>query len=331
MLLLQVNHLLNKINYDTGKNTSMPEEAVSSITAADEPASNAENSPQSEIDALKIKILKNLDNQSTGVVYDKDVFNVLLIGSDSRTGKGYGRSDAMILLSINRKTKKIVMTSLMRDIYLSIPGHDSNRINAAYAFGGPSLLLRTIRENLRIQVDKYVAVSFFTFIDIIDKLGGVTADLSDAECDSMNGYIHELNVLLGLPVNDGKIWKGGKNILLTGKQALGYARVRYVGNADFERTERQRLILDQIVDKLKKQSITKLYGILNDFLPHVTTNLTKGELFSLLLASRTYAGYPLEQYRVPVNGSYKGLMIGKKSVLGIDFDENIAFMRSKIY
>jgi anionic cell wall polymer biosynthesis LytR-Cps2A-Psr (LCP) family protein len=112
---------------------------------------------------------------------------------------------------------------------------------------------------------------------------------------------------------------------------LAYARVRYVGNSDFERTERQRIVMKQVFDKLKVQSIPKLYSILSDFLPKVTTNLTKGELFSLLLSVPVYIDYSLEQHRVPINNSYKGMMIGGNSVLGIDFTKNIEYLHYNIY
>jgi len=289
------------------------------------------DSPQSEIDALDKSILDNLQKNSTDIAYDKDVLNILLIGCDARSRTGPSRSDSMIIMSINRKKGTLVMTSLMRDIYLRIPGRQNNRLNAAYAFGGPKLLLETIKENFQIDIAKYISVNFFSFVDIIDELGGVTVDLSDAECRSMNGYIHEINDLEGWPVEDGKLYEGGKGIHLNGKQALAYSRVRYVGNADFERTERQRIVMDEVIKKLKSMSVAELYGILEKFLPMVTTNLTKGELFSLLLSAPAIKNYPVSESRIPAGGTYKYMTIRKMSVLGIDFEENTRLIHSRIY
>ena len=256
----------------------------------------------------------------------------LLIGTDNRDDTTVGgRSDSMIIISINQKSKEIVMTSLMRDTYLPIPGHGSNRLNAAYSFGGVALLLQTIQNNFDIKINNYVTVDFYSFIDIIDKLGGVNIDVSDQEVPVLNGYVNEINKLEGLPVNDGTLTKGGNNLLLTGKQALGYSRIRYVGDADFERTERQRTVLTKVFQKLKEQNIIKINSILNLLLPDLTTNMTKGNLTSLVFNSLTYMNYPLEQDRIPIDGSYQNATINSMDVLTIDFAKNIAELKSKIY
>ena len=323
---LHINRLLDSIRYDdghSGAGSLDPDELADSGAESD--------SPQSEIDALEQSILHNLQKNNEDIAYDKDVLNILLIGCDARSRTGPGRSDSMIILSINKKSHKLVMTSLMRDIYLRIPGRENNRLNAAYAFGGPQLLLKTIKENFQIDIKKYVSVNFFSFVDIIDKLGGVTVDLSDAECRSMNGYIHEINYLEGWPVEDGKLYKGGDNIHLNGKQALAYSRVRYVGNADFQRTERQRIVMAQVIKKLRGMSVAELYGILEELLPKVTTNLTKGELFSLLLSAPAVKNYTILENRIPANGTFKYMTIRKMSVLGIDFEKNAELIRSGIY
>ena len=321
---------MNLINYDDGSSTPITSAAATQNGEEEEPVTS-EDSDQAEIDKLEAEILENIQKESTVLPYDDDVFNLLLIGSDGRTSSSSSRSDAMILISINKHTKKIVMTSLMRDIYVSIPGYKNNRLNAAFAYGGTKLLLTTIRNNFQIPVDKYVWVDFFDFIDIIDMMGGVNLDVTAEECASMNGYIHEINELLGIDPQHEKLDEGGSNMHLSGKQALAYTRVRYVGNSDFGRTERQRIVLSQLFEKLKGQNIAELYEVLNKLLPDVTTNLTKGELFSLLLSAPIYKNYSFVEYRVPIDGSYKGLTIEGKSVLGIDFDKNIEELKKIIY
>ena len=107
------------------------------------------------------------------------VTNVLLIGNDSRDAGEDGRSDAMILLSISNETKTIHLTSLLRDMYVDIPGHDGNRLNAAYAYGGSKLLMETIEENFDIEVNRYMLVNFQAFANLVDAVGGVELDVTN--------------------------------------------------------------------------------------------------------------------------------------------------------
>lgn len=314
--------LLGKIHYSDG--------VASGAAAANDSAASGD-SPQSEIDRLEMQIETNLESSSIPIAYEKDVFHVLLIGTDNRADVSGSRSDSMILISINKKTSRIIMTSFMRDIYLSIPGHGNNRLNAAYAYGGADLLMKTIRQNFKIGVNQYVQVDFDSFIDIIDKLGGVQIDVSDAELPILNGYVEEINELKGLPEDDGILLQPGSGLTLTGKQALGYSRIRYVGNGDYQRTERQRTVMMQMSSKLKDQNIIQLNSILNRLLPDLTTNLSKGETFSLLLSVPAYEKYSVIQDRIPIDGSQTDMIIRHMDVLGIDLNENIAELQAKIY
>lgn len=319
---LSVSGILGKIHYSTGS---------SSGTVANEDLTSSQNSNQSDIDELQKQIEDQLKNSSTPITYDKDVFNVLLIGADNRDGFSGSRSDSMILFSVSKKSKKIVMTSIMRDTYVAIPGHGFSRLNSAYSYGGADLLLQTIEQNFKIKVDKYASVDFFSFINIIDQLGGVQVDVTEDELPVLNGYLREINKLKGLQPTDGALTKAGKGLTLTGKQALCYSRIRYVGNSDFQRTERQRTVLKQVISKVKKQNITQQYNILNSILPDVTTNLTKGELFSFILSSASYSTYQVVQQRIPIDGSYKNMVINHMDVLGIDFDKNISFLQKTVF
>jgi LCP family protein required for cell wall assembly len=321
---LVINGYISKVKFDPGTKN-----LASSI--APDPSDTTSDSSKSQIDALNKQIEDNLKNNSTPLMYDKDVYNILFIGSDTRTAGGSGRSDSMILVSINKKTSKIIATSLLRDIYLQIPGvSEGNRLNAAYAYGGASLLLNTVQQNFKIKVDKYVAVDFFSFMNIIDKVGGVTINISDAEVKVANNYVSEINHLKGLPQDDGKFTSSGKQVM-TGKQALGFARIRYVGNGDFGRTDRQRLVMDQVFSKIKTQNMVQLNDLLNTLLPEVTTNLNQGELFSLVLSMPSYSKYSIDSWHVPVDGAFSYLSIRKMSVLGIDFQKTIVEMKKRIY
>ncbi|MBQ8377897.1 MAG: LCP family protein, partial [Oscillospiraceae bacterium] len=263
-------------------------------------------------------------------IYDENVFNVLLIGTDSRDNNSRGRSDSMILVSINKKTEEIHMTSFMRDSYVAIPGKYNNRINAAYAYGGADLLMDTIELNFKVKVDKYVRVNFFSFMEVIDAVGGVTITVSDAEVKVMNNYISEINGILGKNRDDGKLSKGG-TYNLTGKQALGYCRIRYVGNADFQRTQRQRDVLMKVIEKAKGMSIAEINNFLEVLLPKVTTNIPEDEIFSLVLNALSYVKYPVYQHRIPADGSWWNLRVRGMAVLGMNFDTNINMIREEIY
>lgn len=298
---------------------------------ADEEAdSDVPDSPQDEIDSLEEATRNNMLDNSTPIRSDKNVINILLIGSDTRKSGRSGRSDAMILVSINKDTKKLIATSILRDIYLQIPGRSSNRLNAAYAYGGADLLMETIEQNFKIKIDRYASIDFYAFMDVVDAVGGVTIDVTSEEVTVMNYYIRELNHLTNQESDKDKLTSAGA-LLLNGKQALSYARIRYVGHADFERTARQRRVLKQIYGHVKKLGLLELNDLMNIVLPQVTTNLTEGELLSMLLSLPTYSGYDIEQWSVPVEGSYTPLSIRGMSVLGIDFDKNMDEMNDRIY
>ncbi len=292
---------------------------------------NIPDSPVNEIATVEDNIRNNLEENSIPILYDKNVFNILLIGSDTRKSGGAGRSDAMILLSINKKTKKIIVTSILRDIYLQIPGKkNNNRINAAYAFGGADLLMETIEQNFKIQVEQYASVDFYAFIDIVDAVEGVTLEVTEKDIPVINGYVMELNQLTGQEETKDFLTEPG-TLLLSGKQALGYARNRYVGNSDFERTARQRKVLEQIFKKVKNSELAEIKALLNIILPQITTNLTEGEIFSLILSLPSYIDYDIEQWSIPMAGTYSSKRIRGMAVLGIDFNENIDELHSKVY
>ncbi|MGM9637009.1 MAG: LCP family protein [Eubacteriales bacterium] len=251
--------------------------------------------------------------------FSDKVQNILLIGTDGRTATERGRSDSMILLTINEETNQIVMTSLMRDIYLHIPVVDTyNRINAAYAYGGVSLLAQTIEENFKIHIDKYVRINFTGFEDVVDILGGVDVQLNADEIK-----------FVGL---EGQATPG--IVHLTGATALKFCRCRYLPrnglSGDFARTARQREFLTLISDKLRTKSLFEINDLLNSFLPEVTTNLTKDELLSMLMKITTYFSYDIKSYSLPISGSWQYATIRGMSVLSINFKKNYEALEKMI-
>lgn len=287
-------------------------------------------------DEQKSELEKYMDSDfEDGLKFDdKNVTNILLVGTDSRKkGNQRSRSDTMIIVSINRNTKQIIMTSLMRDMYVNIPGARKQRINAAYVYGGPNLLFKTIDSNFGISLDKYAQIDFYNFIQIVDAVGGVDITLTTDEIKVMNNYyLPAINKSLKRPANQDKLdpSKPGKKHL-NGAQALAYVRVRYVGNADFERTERQRKVLTQIFKKAKGMSLSELNDFADVLLPLVSTNLTRTEVLSLLVNSPEYLNYELDSKRIPIDGSYTYMKVNGASVLGVDFAKNRKYWYETVY
>ena len=236
------------------------------------------------------------------------VVNILLVGQDTR-GEQRQRSDSMIILSINKNTKQMTMVSVMRDLYVQIPGYSDNRINSAYAFGGFELLDATIEQNFGVVIDYNVEVNFNGFKDIVDKVGGIDVDLTEEEVEYMNSakFVHTMN------------YKGKQNFKtgtnhLDGAQALCYARIRRVGD-DFARTQRQRTIIQTVYKKAKEESWTKLLGIYESVADDLTTDMDPLQLVSIAFSGYDMGLDSLNSYRVPSDGSYRNETINRMMVL----------------
>ncbi len=293
---------------------------------------DAEGAPGEEEarEKLEERIRKNIGDSTTKLKQDKEVLNLLLIGTDNRFKDSVGLSDAMIIVSINQKKEKITAASLLRDIYLYIPEKNTfNRLNTAYAKGGARLLIKTIEENFKIKIDKYASVDFFSFIDLIDALGGVEINITEEELPYVNGLIKELNSIQGKEPGTDYLKIAGEQ-LLNGRQALGYSRVRYVGT-DFGRTARQRMILEQIFNKFKKLGAGKITELLDLLLPQVTTNFTEKEIITQLLSLPDYMEYNYDAFSIPLAGTYENLRIRGMQVLGIDFEKNVRELQKRLY
>lgn len=310
--------------------SSVTTDSSSAIAMTDNTLGNEGNLKLDEEVSIEASIRKNINDSSITIMQDKNVLNVLLIGTDNRKSGQRGLSDSMIIVSINTKTKRIIATSLLRDIYLHIPGKkNNNRLNTAYAAGGTKLLIETIEKNFKLHIDKYASVDFYAFIDIVDQVGGITLEITKEELPIVNNYIREINRLKGLDTDKDCLTEEGTQ-LINGKQALGYARVRYVGT-DFGRTARQRMVLELIFGKVKKMKMNEIGKLLSAILPEVTTNFTEKEMMAQIIKLPGYLEYEIDSWSVPVKGSYSNVKIRKMSVLGIDFDKNRKEIYEKIY
>lgn len=288
----------------------------------------------SDLEALNETLYQDLGD---GLEFDeKNVTNILLVGTDGRVkGNKRTRSDAMITVSINRNTKKVIMTSFMRDMYVVIPNKEDNhnRMNTAFAIGGPDLLFKTLKTNFGIKIDKYVHIDFYNFIDLVDAVGGVDIEVAQDELNVINWYyLPQLSAALDQPADWDLIRSGPGLVHMNGKQALAYTRVRYVGQGDFERTERQRKVLSRIVEKAKTMKVSELNKLADVVLPLISTNLTQGEVMSLIVNSPEYLSYDLESYRIPIDHSYSYVDLESgAAVLGVNFRMNKKFWYEKVY
>ena len=242
--------------------------------------------------------------------------HILLLGIDARPGETTGRTDTMIILTVDTDTKTIKLMSLMRDIIVAIPGYDNNRLNAAYVFGGADLLLQTIENNFGIHIEHYVGVNFSMLADLIDQIGGLTLTVeSEYYMDRINAVIKEDNKVLGIDTNDGLLTQPGEQ-LMTGKQAQAYARYRYgTSDGDFGRTARQREVITKIFHKLADMSIVELAALAAANIDNVVTNLTLQDMMALAPALISLKDASIAELRIPVDNGYSFQTVRGMSVI----------------
>ena len=249
----------------------------------------------------------------------KHVINILLIGQDRREGESRARSDTMILVSVNTERKSISLVSLMRDLYVQIPGYSDNRINAAYQWGGMELLDETVLENFGVEVDGNVEADFEQFETIIDILGGVDVEMSKGEAEYMK-YVME----------SGDVQEGENH--LSGKQALDFARMRGLDD-DFHRTERQRRLLTRLAQKLQSASAQQLLDLVNEVLPHVSTDMSSTQMLGYAASAiQVYlSGAEIATGRIPAEGMYSDAEIRGMQVLVPNLEKCQSYLSELIY
>ena len=192
----------------------------------------------------------------------EDIINIALFGIDSVDGVT-GRSDSIMIATIDPIHNKLKLTSIMRDSYVNIPDRGMDKINHAYAFGGPQLAIKTINENFGLNITDYMSVNFTSLPVIIDVLGGVEINITDEEVAHISGI------------------NAAGTYTLTGDQALSYSRIRYASGGDYVRTERQRTVLNALFNRASTLSVTALPGLLNEVLPYVQTSMGTSDILSL--------------------------------------------------
>lgn len=247
--------------------------------------------------------LRDANVVETDLVYDQDVVNILLIGADKRADETEaGRSDTTMIATVDLKNGKLKLTSLMRDMYIDVPGYGYHKFNAAYAYGGVQLVYETIAENFGIKLDGYVEVDMEAFRAVVDLLGGVQMDLTEAEA-------YFLQTAYSTSKHGEKNVVAGAN-LLTPYQALAYCRIRQDVSGEFGRTDRQRKVLMAVFNQLKSEDIMTITNICMKALQYVKTDLTEAQIRSLMTSVITMGTTEIEQLRIPYDGSYEEGRLG---------------------
>lgn len=237
----------------------------------------------------------------------KSITNILLIGQDRRPEEsGRTRSDAMIIVSMNKETEKVTLVSIMRDTYVQIEGHQDNRINTAYRFGGTQLLCDTIEKNFGVHIDGAVGVDFSGFIDVIDAVGGVEIDVTAEEAAYMNLSLDGIHT--------------GMNTL-SGEEALCYSRLRHLEGGDRMRTQRQRNVILSLIDRFKSCTIGELNNLVNTVLPFVSTTLSNLEIMECAATALTMDLSDIRSHSIPIKGMYKAARIRGMAVYVPDIEK----------
>lgn len=261
---------------------------------------------------------------------DSQVQNIIIFGADNHPAGENGRSDSMILISIDKKHHVIKQTSFLRDLYVTIPENGEEKLNAAFAIGGAKLAVETIEYNFNIKIDSYVILGFDDFISIVDSLGGIDLELTKVEIEYINNQSfrnkqvemeHELDVddytFYAKNDDDDEDDEVAK-VHVNGRQALWYARDRDSAGSDFDRTARQRIVINTILTQLKEANPITLLKVIYDAAPMITTNMNLGDAFGMSFGALSYLRYDKMEFRVPQSFNYSNTWVGDAQVLTID-------------
>ncbi len=316
LIRLGANFAASKFNYDDGSGHEV--ETIPEIT---DPPTNDDIEKKKEDVQL---------NAAEGTIRHEDyAVNILLLGEEAIfSGNSRGRTDVMMIATLNSKEKSIKLTSLMRDMYVQIPGYQDDKLNAAYAVGGIPMLFDTIELNFDLKLDGYCLVGFDDFEKIIDKLDGIDITLTQTEANWLNTTNYISNPKY-------RTVTAGLNHM-NGNQALGFCRIRDVASGtkeynDFGRTSRHRTVLEAIFSKYRSLNYWDLAMLMNSCLPMVTTDLDAKELETYIQLALDIGLTKLEQLRIPINGAYEDAYISKKSVIIPNLQKNVEALHTFIF
>ena len=336
----------------TSVNTAAPQaqtqdatsDAPQEASAPSQYASIAEmlNDTENVATALSSEDMVAVQNLSINQSLPQEWLNVLLLGTDARTLTGSARTDAMMICSINRDTGEVKLTSIMRD--LAVEFKDIGRyngtygINAANFFGGPNLAMKTVNELFDMNIQYYVVVNFFGFQKIAQRLGGIEANITEAEKNIINMDIvgqAKMAYLEGIDESDQEnvyLEEYGENTHLNGRQTLAYARIRHLDGGDYMRTTRQQTVMTKLLDKAKQLNPLQITQLAADMIGQVSTNMELNDIVNIAIKVLDNGIPSLETFRLPINGTYQEGYRGNESKLwDCDFATNAARLYDFIY
>lgn len=261
-----------------------------------------------EINKDNLSIDKSIENDKQ----KSEIKNIALFGIDAPKGQA-GRSDAVMVLTIDRLHDKLKLTSIMRDSYVDVPGHGNTKLTHAYAYGGPELAIKTLNQNFKLNIEDFMAVNFTSMPEIINKLGGVEINITKEEIPHIPGVTHA-----GLQT-------------LNGAEALAYSRIRHATGGDYQRTERQRVVLEAIFNKMHNTPKSEYPSLIDTFLPYIKTNMSTSDMMSLATDAMPLMSGKLETARFPLNGYCNGKMMAGVWYLVFNKNDTLDQIKSYIY
>ncbi|MBL4932586.1 LCP family protein [Clostridium paridis] len=266
------------------------------------------------------------DNESLGVTEIKgsEVTNILLLGVDGSNKM----TDSIMVLSIDKKNNEVKVTSLLRDMYINKPNGEKQQLNHAYINAGIEFAIKTVNVNFGLDIKDYIMVNMDGLIHIVDSLGGVEINIKKEEIPYANGGIKSLKLLYNIQGDYELRNPGVQN--LNGIQAVSYSRIRKL-DSDFERTERQRTVLNEIFKKIKSQGTLKLPSIASSLLPYVETSLDNRSIISIASTIVSFNNKEIKQYRIPVDGTHKLLILNGLYLEDVDIEANKKYLHDFIY
>ena len=256
----------------------------------------------------------------------KNYTTLALFGVDSRTGalESGANSDTIMVCSINNETKEVHLASVYRDTYLDTTNDEYRKCTEVYSIGGAQQSISMLNKNLDLNITDYVTVNFQALVELVDMFGGVDITLSEGEVVWLNGYLVEEREVLGQECED---VPGPGLQHLNGMQALAYSRIRYIG-LDYERTERQRTVLEQVMKKAQDCDLIQLNEMIDTILPMVSTSLSITDMAKLVTGIGKYTmdetvGFPFDKKTMDINNS--------DCVVAVDLAENVRQLHSYLY
>lgn len=243
-----------------------------------------------------------------------EALNVLLIGVDTAAPGQRGRSDTMMLARVDASAGEIKLVSFLRDLYVPIPGHGKTRLNAAYFHGGEALLKEVLQKQFDLSVDRTVTVDFSVLREVVDELGGIEMDVTEAERKHLNRLLQEAG-------QEGEQLEQAGRQRLNGNQALMYSRIRKL-DSDFQRTSRQQAVISAMLQAMSRMSRWELFKLAVKKLDSVQTDLTLGDMTRLAPLFGKLGTMTLKTAHVPFDGTFSEETVNGMMVLSADLGVN---------